>query len=200
MLENNILSKIDKLSLKSKYVKKYPSDPIKIIKGVGNITGEINKQHVDFLKKTNGASILDYCFWGIKNSNLFPRNIYDEMSNVWYKNPLTSLSFWCIAGNSAGEYFGYIPQKDSKGNHFIAYLNKISSSEIHLVSSSFNIFMSKFLDEVSIKISDDEESLDIDYSFFLDSHKIAKDDDELMIYLDKKPPKINLIEYHSRTY
>jgi hypothetical protein len=197
MIRSNILDRINELSVRTPYIKKYSSNPVNILKGMGNIIGEIDKQHIEFLKLTNGASILDYCFWGFKNPNLYPRNIYEEMLEVWHNNPLTSNFFWCIAGNSIGEYFGYIPKKDSEGNHFIAYFTNKTPDKLILVSSSFNIFINKFIDAVSDRIREDNESLDIDYSFFLDINRIASNDIELGIYLSKYSVNVDLLEEHA---
>ena len=197
MTRSNILDRINKLSMSSPYIKKYSSNPANILKGMGNIIGEIDKQHIEFLKLTNGASILDYCFLGFKNPNLYPRNIYEEMLEVWHNNPLTSNIFWCIAGNSIGEYFGYIPKKDSKGNHFIAYFTNKNPDEIILVSSSFNIFINKFIDAVFDRIIEDNEALDIDYSFFLDINKITMNDVELDAYLSQHSVNVNLLKEHT---
>ena len=68
---DEIIAHIEELSKLSPYIKLYRNfDPKIILKHIGKITGEIDRQYVDFLLKTNGASILDYCLLGLKNDNL----------------------------------------------------------------------------------------------------------------------------------
>lgn len=199
MNKEQLLSKINELSSKTELVKIYPSTPINVIKGMGRIIGETDKQHIDFLKIVNGMSILDYCFWGFKNPKLEPRNIYEEMMNVWHKHNFTTFNFWCIAGNSVGEYFGYISKKSSDSNHFIAYLNENNPEEIIVISSSFNIFLEKFIFSSLEALKKDSETLDIDYSIFFDQNKKIIGDIELKNYLeDNKSDIINLIDIHKK--
>ena len=39
MTRSNILDRINKLSMRSPYIKKYSSNPVNILKGMGNIIG-----------------------------------------------------------------------------------------------------------------------------------------------------------------
>ena len=60
---NVIINHIEKLSKTSKYIKLYRNFDTKVIlRNMGKITGEVDKQYIRFLMETNGASILDYCF------------------------------------------------------------------------------------------------------------------------------------------
>ena len=78
-----IIDRIEKLSKLSQYVKLYKNYDAKIIlRNMGKITGEVDKQYISFLMETNGASIMDYCFLGIKNNNL-GMNVYDNMIDLW---------------------------------------------------------------------------------------------------------------------
>ena len=74
---DEIIAHIEELSKLSPYIKMYRNfDPKIILKHIGKITGEIDRQYVDFLLKTNGASILDlslihiYTFNPIKTINM----------------------------------------------------------------------------------------------------------------------------------
>ncbi|VEI57046.1 Uncharacterised protein [Pasteurella multocida] len=196
MDKNKFLSKINEISLKSKYIKTYHSDVVNVMKGIGRITGETDKQYIEFLKLTNGMSILDYCFWGIKNSRLYPKNIYDEILYLWSKHNLTSLYFWCVAGNSEGEYFGYIPIKDDKGNHFIAYFNESHPEQLIILSSSFEKFLESFFSVISTSLNKDCDLLNIDYrKLFCNENYHAP---YLIDYLNKNPREIDLLHVHKK--
>ena len=63
-----IITYIEELAQISPYIKLYRDfNSNVILRNIGKITGEVDKQYVEFLLKTNGASILDYCFLGLKN-------------------------------------------------------------------------------------------------------------------------------------
>ena len=56
-----IVTYIEKLAQISPYIKLYRDfNSNVILRNIGKITGEVDKQYVEFLLKTNGASILDY--------------------------------------------------------------------------------------------------------------------------------------------
>lgn len=196
MNKEKLLSKLNELSSKTEFIKVYPSNQINVMKGIGSIIGDIDRPHIEFLKIVNGMSILDYCFWGFKNPKTYPRNIYEEMMHIWDKYIFTTNHFWCIAGNSIGEYFGYISQKNKDGNHFIGYFNKDNPEKIIIVSSSFDIFLEKFLYATLEALKENNETLDIKYSIFFDSDKKVINDDELKDYLQEKSDIINLFNLH----
>ncbi|SMB87930.1 hypothetical protein SAMN05660772_02772 [Pasteurella testudinis DSM 23072] len=178
-----IMNSIEVLKGKSPYIKTYEKNTIKILKGQGSIIGEKDKLHLDFLKESNGLSLLDYCFWGFKNSHLYPTNIYDEMNFFWSKENMATFKFWCFAGNSAGERFGYINKKNSYGNHFIAYYSQLNPNYLQLIASNFNIFIVKFISDIDKQVNSDNSSLDIENYFFMDSEKLTDNDKELSEFI-----------------
>ena len=112
------MSYIDKIierikRINSRYITLYPlNDNKTIMKHIGKIPGEIDAEYLEFLKITNGASILDYCFFGLKNSKL-GINVYNLMMDLWYGDNLLASIFWGVTGTSTGEYFGYLNKKMS---------------------------------------------------------------------------------------
>lgn len=196
MEQELFLSKINALSSKTKYLKTYPVNKINLLKGIGRITGETDQQHIDFLNLTNGLSILDYCFWGIKNPRLYPTNIYDEMQFLWGKYYQTALVFWCIAGDEQGGYFGYIPYKNGNGDHFIAYFNENIPDELIIISSSFEKFLANFLALISCELEKDNNILSVDHTQLFD-FSIYKDE-ELENYLKQNDRLIDLIKLHKK--
>jgi hypothetical protein len=112
----------------------------------GRIPGIFDSQLLDFLKFTNGASILDYCFYGFKNNRL--RIGFDEnLMNKW-------ASFGHIAGsvipfmsNSSGINFGYLKDVMLNNHHPIVFFNQFKE-DTSLISLSFKSFFGSFLDRV----------------------------------------------------
>lgn len=81
-----IITYIEELAQISPYIKLYRDfNSNVILRNIGKITGEVDKQYVEFLLKTNGASILDYCFLGLKNiigefkCTVFPIQMYKKV-------------------------------------------------------------------------------------------------------------------------
>lgn len=55
---NVIINHIEKLSKTSKYIKLYRNFDTKVIlRNMGKITGEVDKQYIRFLMETNGANL-----------------------------------------------------------------------------------------------------------------------------------------------
>lgn len=183
---DEIIAHIEELSKLSPYIKLYRNfDPKIILKHIGKITGEIDRQYVDFLLKTNGASILDYCFLGLKNHTLGV-NVYDNMRELWQSDCLLTFRFWGIVGTSSGENFGYIDEKDSSGNHYIGYYSANEPEHVYLVASSFNIFMDKFLKQVEASLAIDKNAIYIDNDWFLNPQKLIINDIEMDQYLQSQ--------------
>lgn len=189
-----IIKKINQLTTKSKYIKLYEENPLKILRGQGKIIGDIDELHLNFLKKTNGLSLLDVCFLGFKNTRLYPANIYDEMSYLWSKDCTTTLVFWCIAGNSVGEYFGYISKRNHNREHYIAYYNENKPGNIKIVSSNFNIFIYKLLLNVEEEITRDPNILEIENYFFDSKERLVQYDPELSDYVLKNGNNLALLD------
>lgn len=172
--------------LKNKHPKKikcYPVDLKKLMRGLGNILGEVDSEYINFLKITNGISIFDICFLGIKNSKLYPANVYNEMLDLWYKNPYLSDKFWCFATSEDENYFGYLNKKNSKNNHYIGFYNSKDMESIYLISSSFDIFFNNFLLYISNKINYDENLMFIDLLDFVKYSNSLANDIELYDFL-----------------
>lgn len=184
---DEIIVHIEELSKLSPYIKLYRNfDPKIILKHIGKITGEIDRQYVDFLLKTNGASILDYCFLGLKNHNL-GMNIYDNMSELWFLDCSLAMRFWGICGTSSGENFGYLDKVDSSGNHYIGYYSTNEPEHVYLVASSFKIFMNKFLQQVESTLTIDKKAIYIDNNdWFLNPQKLIINDIEMDQYLQSQ--------------
>ena len=153
------IAHIEELSKLSPYIKLYRNfDSKTILKHIGKITGEIDRQYVEFLMKTNGASILDYCFLGLKNHNL-GMNIYDNMRDLWLLDCTLIMRFWGFCRTSSGENFGYLDKVDSSGNHYIGYYSTSEPEHVFLVASSFKIFMNKFLKQLESTLTVNNEAI-----------------------------------------
>lgn len=179
-----IIDRIENLSKISQYIRLYRNYDAKIIlRNMGKITGEVDKQYISFLMETNGASIMDYCFLGMKNNNL-GMNVYDNMIDLWQIDNSLALRFWGIMGTSNGENFGYLNKVDSNGNHFIGYYNVNEPGQVYLVASSFEIFMNKFLTQVELTLEIDKNAIYIaSNDWFLNKEKLIIDDNEIKEYV-----------------
>jgi len=180
----DIIDYIEKLSKISNYIKLYKNFDNKVIlKNFGKITGEVDKQYIDFLMNTNGASILDYCFLGMKNNELGV-NVYENIRELWQADNLLTFRFWGIVGTSGGENFGYLDKKDSVGNHFIGYYSNEKPEHVYLVASSFKIFMNKFLKQIELTLTIDRGAICLlNNDWFINSEELIIDDSEMTQYL-----------------
>lgn len=192
-----IINDIKRLAEQSNFIRLYENFDKKVImKNVGKIIGEIDKEYIEFLTATNGASILDYCFGGLKNSSL-GQNVYENITDLWQQDNLLTFKFWGIIGTSSGENFGYLDKKNRDGNHFIGFYSSDNPEHVYIVSSSFKIFLTKFLKQVELALLKDENAIYlIDNEWFLNPEKLVKDDTEIAGYINNDPTRsrYNLIQ------
>lgn len=98
----------------------YPQDIKNLMKLPGRIPGNFDSQLLDFLKLTNGASILDYCFYGFKNNKL--KIGFDEnLMNKWVTFGHIAGSVIPFMSNSSGVNFGYLKDIIINGSHPIVF-------------------------------------------------------------------------------
>lgn len=181
MIDFNLLDRV--ISNNSDKIRLYSVDVKKLMKGMGNIIGEIDKQYMEFLRFTNGISIFSVCLLGFKNKSLYPANIYDEMLNLWYKDPMLTERFWCFGGDEDDNYFGYLDKKDMKNNHFIGLYNNREKEIVYVISSSFEIFFNNFIRFVLKEIEYNNDLLFLNLEKFKDYNYSLQNDIELQLYL-----------------
>lgn len=188
----DIIDNIKRLSQLSNYISLYINfDTKTIMKNIGKITGEIDKEYVEFLRNTNGLTILDYCFFGLKNNKLGV-NVYENIRDLWQDDNLLTFKFWGISATSTGENFGYLDKKDKNGNHFIGYYSSENPENVYLVSSSFKIFITKFLNQVELAIEQDKNAIYLlDNNWFLNPEKLIENDTEMADYINNDFRKAN---------
>lgn len=152
---------------------------------INRISGDIDSPYVGFLKFTNGASILDYCFFGIKNKKLGDKSIYDEILNLWLCDNSLVFRFWAFACIEGNEFYGYINHKNERGSHYIGFYNASQPEDIYIISSSFEIFMNSFLELVSEELQINKDAICIDNDLFIDPdiNKLKVKDPELYQYI-----------------
>lgn len=170
--------------LKTKYTCLYTDfDNNFIMKHVGKIPGIVDSEHVYFLKETNGASILDYCFFGLKNKKL-GANVYDVMIDLWYGDNSLSQKFWGMIATSTGEYFGYLDKENNSGGHFVGYYNSNMPEKVYIVASSFSVFLDKFLSKIEVELSKNNEILDMDEKYWsMNVNALIENDPEMQAYI-----------------
>ncbi|HGU9882722.1 SMI1/KNR4 family protein [Citrobacter freundii] len=179
----NIIKRIDNIN--SNYITLYTCfDKNTVIKHIGKIPGEIDADYVEFLKGTNGASILDYCFFGVKNNKL-GGNVYNIMTELWLGDNDLALRFWGIAASSTGEYFGYLDKKNKSGGHYIGYYSSDKPGKVYLVASSFSIFMNKFITQIECELSRDSKIIGLNNNdWFMNIKSLITNDSEISDFVN----------------
>jgi hypothetical protein len=153
----NYIKRIYELRKLTKYISLYENVNLKnLYKGVGRVPGEFNKELLEFLKLTNGASILDYCFLGIKNMKL-GTNLDKFYLELWSNNNQLAGRIIPFISSSVGDNFGYLIGEHRNGE--IVYYNNEYTDRMWVIGSSFNIFMTTFLDDVEHTINNAEDEL-----------------------------------------
>lgn len=148
-----IINKLFSLSVRSSQITLYKGHIVSIMKGTGRIIGKFDKELLDFLKATNGASVFDYCFMGFKNSQLGV-NLDKYQLDFWPSNNRLAGRFLTFASTSTGDNFGYlIDVMDDKGCHPIAYYSEAVDDSICVIGSSFKEFMRTFLADVEDELN-----------------------------------------------
>lgn len=124
----------------------YPQDIKNLMKLPGRILGNFDSQLLDFLKLTNGASILDYCFYGFENNKL--KIGFDEnLMNKWVTFGHIAGSVVPFMSNSSGVNFGYLKDIIINGSHPIVFFNQFKEDTL-IIASSFESFLRSFLDRI----------------------------------------------------
>lgn len=183
----NIIDRIQKLAKLSPHINLYKNFGKEIIlKHMGKITGEIDNEYIEFLKISNGASILDYCFLGLKN-NALGINLYENNRELWKIDCNLTFKFWGCIGDSTGNSFGYLDKKDESGNHYFGYYSINEQAKIYLVASSFSIFMDKFLTEIERTLKTNPKAIGLDNNdWFMERTRLLENDDEMVNFIKNK--------------
>jgi hypothetical protein len=183
----NIIKRLDKLATTSKYVKLYKNfDRNIIFENMLKIPGEIDNPYIDFLTITNGASILDYCFIGFKNTSL-AIDLCANVTDLWKVDSFLSNRFWGCICDSIGNSFGYVDKQNQFGGHYFGYHSMNDLRHIYLVASSFSIFMDKFLSQIEATVSKNKNAISFDNNdWFMERDALFKQDEEIEIFLKNK--------------
>lgn len=145
LVQDNLL----KLSDQSKQITLYRNfDVNNVLKGIGRVPGKFDNELLEFLKFTNGASIFDYCFLGFKNNRLGV-NIDKLFLELWFTDNQLAGHMMPFMTTSLGDSFGYLLDlSDDYGRHPIVYYSGDGINELHVIGSSFEAFMTTFLQDV----------------------------------------------------
>jgi hypothetical protein len=112
---------------------------------------------LEFLKYTNGASILDYCFMGFKNPRLGV-DLDKFMLSFWSSQQHFAGEVMGFVTTSASETFGYLINiTDSEGRHPIVYTTY--DEKLYLIGSSFNSFMQTFIQDLVDTLKNTKEAI-----------------------------------------
>jgi hypothetical protein len=144
----NIIEKLTILSNQNKYIRLYKPNPHALENGVNRLDHRIDSQLLDFLKFTNGASILDYCFFGFGNRRL-GSDIDDNIRSFKIAYPELAQYFLPFMSTSTGDEFGYLKGfTGDLGFHPIAYFNNSYPDQVYLIATSYSHFMTTFLTDI----------------------------------------------------
>ncbi|HEY5749431.1 MAG TPA: hypothetical protein VIU12_25360 [Chryseolinea sp.] len=144
-----IREKLLALRDKSKLITLYQNfDVNETLKGIGRVPGEFDAQLLDFLKFTNGASILDYGFLGFGHPK-YGLDIDEHIEEMRQAKAMVTREFITFMITSSNDIFGYIRDLvDAQGNHAIAYNSLHRPQKVFVIASSFANFMKTFLNDV----------------------------------------------------
>ncbi|HKG08706.1 MAG TPA: hypothetical protein VKB19_19710 [Pedobacter sp.] len=137
--------------------KKYPKDIIlynqdlkSLMKLPGRIPGEFDKQLLSLLKRTNGAVILDYRFYGFKNIQLTP-GLDQNLKDKWYEWQHIAGNVVPFIGSSSSYGFGYLCNIILNETHPIVYFSEFPE-DTTIVASGFEVFFNEFLNLVEASL------------------------------------------------
>lgn len=143
--------KLDELAHKyPKDIVLYKQDLKTLMKLPGRIPGEFDLQLLDFLKITNGASILDYRFYGFKNISFTP-SFDQNLRDKWYEWQHIAGTIIPFVGSSSNIGFGYLEKVTFQGGHPIVFFSEFPE-DTTVVASGFDIFFNDFLCNVEASL------------------------------------------------
>ncbi|WP_343531981.1 hypothetical protein [Pedobacter sp.] len=171
--------KLDELAHKyPKDVVLYQQDLKTLMKLPGRIPGEFDLQLLDFLKITNGASILDYRFYGFKNI-LFTPSFDQNLKDKWYEWQHIAGVIVPFMGSSTNIGFGYLKEVTFKGGHPIVYFSEFPE-DTSVVASGFDVFFNDFLYNVEASLAFGN-NIEIDLDDWPFNVEKAKEKDPLLL-------------------
>lgn len=119
---------------------------IKLMKGIGRIPGEFDPDLLEFLRLTNGASILDYCFLGFKNKML-GYDIDEYMLDFWHENNRYALTALPFMRDTQKEHFCLWMEK-GEAFQSVVYIDMNVDESPTPIASNFLRFMDTFVEDV----------------------------------------------------
>ena len=133
----------------------YPPQSLRdISKVLGRAPGNLNKDLLEFLKVTNGASILDYCFYGCKNNKL-GMNLEKDSIEYWTSHNHIAGLLFTFMSTSSGEHFGYLIES-IYGKQPIFFFTD-DPKDTALLASSLENFLNVFLDDCKESLINGED-------------------------------------------
>jgi hypothetical protein len=109
---------------------------------------EIASEWLEFLRYTNGASLLDYCFLGAMTTRI--ASISEVNLELWRFNPWAREHFLSFLGDSTGMAIGFV-RRDQEAR-CIGYMREMYDTVVLPIASSFTTFISSFLEDVQITL------------------------------------------------
>ncbi|GAB4043466.1 SMI1/KNR4 family protein [Spirosoma jeollabukense] len=145
-----ILERLNQLSLR------YPEDitlyphtkesHLKVVKGIGRIPDKFNPYLLEFLKFTNGASILDYCFMGFKNRQL-GIDLDTYMLDFWFEHNRYAFALPFMR-NTQKEHF-CLWMEPGETFHSVVYIDMNVEGNPVPIASTFYHFIDTFVRDLA---------------------------------------------------
>ena len=99
----------------------------------------IPKELKEIYKFTNGFSILDYAFYGVRTSKY---NIESNTNSLWLANDLMKVDFIGLVCTTYGINIGFLEKvKSSTNEHIIAFNDDLMEEYLIIISTSFEKFI-----------------------------------------------------------
>jgi hypothetical protein len=109
---------------------------------------DIVSEWPEFLRYTNGASLLDYCFLGAMTTRI--ASISEVNLELWRFNPWAREHFLAFLGDSTGMGIGFVRQGQEV--RCIGYMREMYDMIVLPIASSFTSFISSFLEDVQVTL------------------------------------------------
>lgn len=140
-------------------IKLYPNVDLKhLAKSIGKIPYAIDKQLYQFLKFTNGMSVLDYCFLSFYNKE-FGSNIHEYTFDLWKDNSSLAGEFVCFMTTTINVEYGYVINPKSDGfNKISIYSKEIYGLDYIVVYDSFYHFLNAFVLNLELYLQEKNNS------------------------------------------
>ncbi len=160
------VDRLKELAAKHKLVKVYgPADRKMVMRRFSKIPGHPDQDLSEFYEHSNGASVLDYCIVGCKNSRI--ADLEYVRDGIYVQDWQRDRSFVPFVVSSVGEFFGYLVSSDPIRDspiHPVSYCRDPENDSPTVIASSVGKFLHGLLEDAEEQLSRDPESVSIEFT------------------------------------